>query len=88
MTSTSGALAVRGATLIDGTGRAPLPDATVVIEGERLVAVGPSATTPIPPGVQTIDGQGNSLVTSTIFYRVNENWGLRASHHFETRDGW
>ena len=32
-------------------------------------------------------GQGNSLVTSTVYYRLNENWGLRASHNFETRDG-
>jgi LPS-assembly protein len=38
---------------------------------------------PIPTAL----GLGNSLVTSTIFYRINENWGLRASHHFETRDG-
>jgi hypothetical protein len=22
-----------------------------------------------------------------MFYRVNENWGLRASHRFEARDG-
>src|SRR6185436_17919904 len=32
-------------------------------------------------------GQGNNLFTSSLFYRVNENWGLRASHHFEARDG-
>jgi lipopolysaccharide assembly outer membrane protein LptD (OstA) len=32
-------------------------------------------------------GQGNSLISSTIFYRLNENWGFRATHHFETRDG-
>ncbi|MEY2428685.1 MAG: LPS-assembly protein [Verrucomicrobiota bacterium] len=32
-------------------------------------------------------GQGNSLIASTFFYRLNENWGFRASHHFETRDG-
>jgi hypothetical protein len=32
-------------------------------------------------------GQGNNLFTSSIFYRVNENWGLRATHHFEARDG-
>jgi len=32
-------------------------------------------------------GQGNNLFTSTIFYRVNENWGLRASQRFEARDG-
>jgi LPS-assembly protein len=32
-------------------------------------------------------GEGNNVFTSTLFYRVNENWGLRAEHHFEARDG-
>lgn len=32
-------------------------------------------------------GQGNNLLLSSFFYRVNENWGLRATHHFEARDG-
>jgi LPS-assembly protein len=32
-------------------------------------------------------GPGNSLVTSSIFYRINENWGLRAAHHFDVRTG-
>jgi lipopolysaccharide assembly outer membrane protein LptD (OstA) len=32
-------------------------------------------------------GQGNNLFVSSFFYRVNENWGLRATHHFEARDG-
>ena len=30
-----------GATLIDGTGAAPVPDAAVVIDGERIIAAGP-----------------------------------------------
>jgi lipopolysaccharide assembly outer membrane protein LptD (OstA) len=28
-------------------------------------------------------GEGNNLATSTLYYRVNENWGLRASHHYD-----
>ena len=31
-------------------------------------------------------GQGNNLITSTLFCRLNENWGLRASHHFDARN--
>ena len=34
------AIAIRGVTLIDGTGRAPVPGATVVIEGNRIKDVG------------------------------------------------
>ncbi len=32
-------------------------------------------------------GVGNNLFTSTFFYRVNGNWGLRARHVFEARTG-
>jgi hypothetical protein len=32
-------------------------------------------------------GPGNNLVTSTFFYRVNDNWGLRAYHRFNLLDG-
>jgi LPS-assembly protein len=32
-------------------------------------------------------GVGNNLITSTMFYRVNENWGLRAAQRYEARDG-
>ncbi len=30
---------------------------------------------------------GNNLITSRIYFRFNENWALRISHHFEARDG-
>jgi len=30
---------------------------------------------------------GNNLLVSTLYYRLNENWGTRASHRFEARDG-
>lgn len=29
----------------------------------------------------------NNTIYDTIYYRLNENWGLRMSHHFESRDG-
>ena len=39
-----------GATLIDGTGRAPIADAVVVIEGDRIAAAGPRQATTWPTG--------------------------------------
>jgi LPS-assembly protein len=30
---------------------------------------------------------GNNLFRSSIFYRFNENWGTRMTHHYEARDG-
>jgi hypothetical protein len=41
--------AIVGGTIIDGTGRRPLADATVVVTGRRIVAVGPRASTVFPP---------------------------------------
>lgn len=31
---------------------------------------------------------GNSFLTSTLFLRLNENWGLRAQHQYEVREEW
>ena len=30
---------------------------------------------------------GNNLIHSSLFYRFNENWAARMTHHFEARDG-
>lgn len=30
---------------------------------------------------------GNNLLYSSLFYRFNENWAARMTHHFEARDG-
>jgi len=32
-------------------------------------------------------GQGNNLFSSSIYFRLNENWGFRTIHRFEARDG-
>lgn len=32
-------------------------------------------------------GPGNNLITSTIFYRLSENWAFRSVHNFEAQDG-
>lgn len=30
---------------------------------------------------------GNNYITSTFFYRLNDNWGLRATHNFNAQNG-
>lgn len=32
-------------------------------------------------------GEGNDLVSSAFFYRLNENWAVRATHLFDVREG-
>lgn len=57
-----GPLVIVGATLIDGTGKPPLLDAFLVIEGDRLKAVGPQAKVPLPKGAQILDARGKFIV--------------------------
>ncbi|WP_394620375.1 amidohydrolase family protein [Lentzea sp. JNUCC 0626] len=51
---------LRGATLIDGTGRAPVPDSTVVLAGDRILAAG--RLREIPRGVTVIDVTGKFVI--------------------------
>src|SRR5262249_56552595 len=47
--------AIRCGTLFDATGAPPLRDALVIVTDGRIAAVGPAATTPIPPGAAILD---------------------------------
>ncbi len=51
----SSPLVLVGGTLIDGTGAEPLPDAVLVIQGERIVAVGPRGEVELPPDARRVD---------------------------------
>ena len=56
------AVAVTHATIIDGADQRPRTDHTVVIRGRRIVAVGPAATTPVPPDARVLEGRGRFLI--------------------------
>jgi len=58
----SSPLAITHVTVIDGTGRAALPDQTVLIESGRITAVGAAATVKVPKSARTIDGSGKFLL--------------------------
>lgn len=64
-------VAITGATLIDGMGGPPLPDATVVVEGDRFSRVGPSAATPVPEGAAVIDGRGKFVIPGLVDMHVH-----------------
>ncbi len=55
-------LALVGGTLVDGTGRAPVRDAALVIRGTRIVAAGPRATVRIPRGATIIRTDGATML--------------------------
>ena len=66
-------IAIVGGALIDGTGAAPVADATVLIEKGRIVAAGPKASVKIPHGAQKIDARGKTILPGL--------WDMHA--HFE-----
>ena len=58
--------AFTGFTLIDGTSRSPIPNATMVVSGGRVLAAGPSASTPIPSGAQQTSLAGKFVIPGLI----------------------
>src|SRR5262245_46451583 len=54
--------AITGVTLIDGTSRAPIQNATVVIDGARISQVGARGSVSVPSGASVIDGQGKFVI--------------------------
>ena len=71
--SRASTLAITGATLIDGTGAAPVEDTAVVIHKGRIVAAGPRAKVKIPNGAQIVDARGKTILPGL--------WDMHA--HFE-----
>jgi Amidohydrolase family len=59
-------LVLQGGMLIDGTGRPPISDSVIVIEGDRFKAVGRSGEVAIPPGAQIIDLKGRTVLPGFI----------------------
>jgi len=51
-------IVILGATLIDGSGRAPLRDSLVMLRGDSIVAVGRRGRVKIPKDAQVIDARG------------------------------
>ncbi|MGH8521633.1 MAG: amidohydrolase family protein, partial [Gammaproteobacteria bacterium] len=60
-----------GATLIDGTGRASRPDATVLIENEHISAVGNTSALTIPKNAKIFDVSGKWIVPGLIDAHVH-----------------
>jgi len=71
--SPAAALALVGGTLVDGTGRSALADATVVIRDGRIVAAGPRPQIKIPKDAKLVDARGKTILPGL--------WDMHA--HFE-----
>ena len=64
-------LAIVGGRVIDGYGGPVLENGVVLVAGERILAVGPSAEVPVPAGVPVIDAEGHTVLPGLIDMHVH-----------------
>ena len=72
-------VALEAERLIDGRGGAPVENAVVVIEGERITAAGPAAQIKIPDGAKRISAGARTLLPGLIDAHVHLK-GWRSSN--------
>jgi imidazolonepropionase-like amidohydrolase len=70
----SSALVIQGGTLVDGNGGPPLANAVIVIQGNRIAAVGAAGGVQIPAGAQVINATGKWITPGLIDAKANWNW--------------
>lgn len=58
----TGSFAIMGATLVNATGAAPVPDSAVLVRDGRIVAAGPRAAVTIPRGMAVVEAKGQTLL--------------------------
>ncbi len=78
-------LAIVGGNLIDGSGGPPLENATVLIDGDRILEVGPRAAVSVPEGAEVLDAAGHTVMPGLIDvhdhlasggYGLTGRWGM------------
>ena len=62
---------IRGGTVIDSTGQAPIEDAVIVIEGERIREIGTADRVTVPEGAEVIDATGKWIIPGLIDAHVH-----------------
>jgi imidazolonepropionase-like amidohydrolase len=86
--------ALVGATLVDGTGAPPVPDAAVLLRDGKIECAGPRAACPIPAGVDSTDVSGLWITPGLVDAHVHfsqTGWAdgrpdsidVRAQHPYE-----
>ncbi|HEX6861958.1 MAG TPA: hypothetical protein VF414_04030, partial [Thermoanaerobaculia bacterium] len=63
--------ALVGATLVDGTGSAPVADAVVILRDGRIDCAGPRSSCPLPEGIDTADLRGHWITPGLVDAHVH-----------------
>ncbi len=81
----SGSVAFVGARIITMHGDEIIPDGTVVVNGNRIVAVGPRAQVSVPPGAKVMDASGTTILPGL----VDVHWhGAMAGEQIQPQQNW
>ena len=67
----AGTTAVVGGTVVDLEGKAPIENAVIVVEGERIAAIGKAGNVKIPDGAEQIDTSGTWLIPGLMNMHVH-----------------
>src|SRR5688572_9433999 len=62
----SAVVALVGARVIDGTGAAPLANATILVTSGRIERIGPTASLKVPAGATRIDVAGKTIIPGLV----------------------
>lgn len=76
--------AIVGATVVDGNGGAPLADATILVTGDRISAIGPRSSVTIPAGATRIDAAGQWALPGFIDTNVHLSLYGGQNERYET----
>ena len=61
--------------IVDGNGGSPVEHGTIVIEGQKIVAVGPTSGISIPPNARRIDENGKTAIPGLADMHVHLTGG-------------
>ena len=70
-------IAILGATLVDGRGSVPVEDSAVLVQGDRIIAVGTRSSLKIPAQTETVDAKGMTLMPGLLDSHLHLDVGPR-----------
>ncbi len=81
--SPGGVKAFTGARLIDGTDRAPVDNATILVRGGRIVSAGPAASVTVPAGAERVSLAGKHVIPGLVnaHGHVGNTVGMEQGHY-------
>ena len=69
--SATGTIAIVGGTVVDLDDKAPIGNAVIIVEGERIAAIGEAGRVTIPDGAEQIDASGAWLIPGLMNMHVH-----------------